>query len=1207
MLEQEARRIIADTFNQPYDETRFRYLIRNLINGIEELSSHPITGNIIPDSFSKHVSKYTRIGKYTDPDGNRIDVLAVHLKREAALDQARTIQRNFIAHYLNGGRGGMLRDAAIVAFYTDDPDDWRFSFVRMDYKTEQDEKGKVRVKSELTPARRYSFLVGKYEPNHTAQQQFAGLLRDEKAPPLTELENAFRIESVTKKFFEEYKGLFLKLKDELDELVLKDLAIREDFAEKEVDTANFVKKLLGQIVFLYFLQKKGWLGVGRDETGKFKNWGSGPKDFLRKLFNKEIGTGYQNFFNDVLEPLFYEALAYPRENDIYIGLDCKIPFLNGGLFEPIAGYNWQETNIFLRNETFAKIFETFDNYNFTVREDEPLEKEVAVDPEMLGKVFENLLEVVDRKSKGAFYTPREIVHYMCQEGLINYLDTTLNQNVTGEQECLCLDSNAPAQSVARAEIGTFVRTGEFLAENDRRVVSQGKETKTYSWLMPASIRDNAFLIDEALETIRICDPAIGSGAFPVGVLHEIVKAREVLTTYIGDSLERTRYKFKRHAIQESIFGVDIDPGAVEIAKLRLWLSLVVDEDDYHTINPLPNLDYKIMQGNSLFEEYEGIKLFDDRLIKTDYSENMQNIEMADKRLAKLQKEYLELHKKGHLNQAEKKRLKTEIKKQTALITSLHEESAAESDHVGLFHFGSDAFKTADELKLLHKRIFDVSQKSVKDGLRKQIEALEWRLIDETLKEQGKLDALERIQSLKKSSHKPFFIWKLHFSEVFLDKGGFDLVIANPPYVRHEAIKAIKPGLAKEFGSFYCGTADLYTYFYKKGLDLLKPAGHLCFIAPNKFMRAGYGKNTRVLLGCESTPKVVIDFGDLPIFDATTYPSILLLEKRQPTLKKETLTVTFTEAAQLERLEETIAAVGFSMPISALKAEGWTLERHDVLALMAKLCKAGTPLGDYVQGRFYRGVLTGLNKAFVIDEATRTQLIADDPKSSELIKPWMRGRDIRKWKAQWAGLYVIFTRRGTDIEKYPAIKRHLVQFQEDLEPKKEKLKQEFKKNKDDAKVKGRKPGSYNWFEIQDNIAYFEEFEKVKIVYQEIATFQSFGYAESGCFCNNKCFLISHKDDFLLSLLNSKLFWWFLGNLTSGLVGGARAMQMPYMEQLPIFPATDTQKAPIIERVQKILANPNSPAVPQLEAEIDRLVYELYGLTEEEIALVEGKNK
>jgi hypothetical protein len=396
---------------------------------------------------------------------------------------------------------------------------------------------------------------------------------------------------------------------------------------------------------------------------------------------------------------------------------------------------------------------------------------------------------------------------------------------------------------------------------------------------------------------------------------------------------------------------------------------------------------------------------------------------------------------------------------------------------------------------------------------------------------------------------------------------------------------------------------------------LKTGGHLSYIAPNKFMRAGYGKNTRQFLTTAAVPRLVLDFGDLPIFDATTYPSIVMVERvgaqfiapagginAAPT--QTFLAATFTEPEQLHSLDETIAAIGFTMPVSALSPEGWSLERPDVLALMRKLRQAGKPLSEYVHGKIYYGIKTGLNEAFVIDGPTRAQLIADDPRSAEVIKPWLRGRDIKKWRTEWAELYVLFTRRGTDIEKYPAVKRHLGHFREDLEPKKK-----------ETDRRGRKPGPYKWFEIQDNIAYFAEFEKEKIVYQEIATYQSFGYAESGTFCNNKCFLLPGKDDFLLGILNSKLAWWFICNLTSALTGGARAMQMPYMEQLPIPDVPPEQQQPIVELVDQILAAKKSPPAPlsqrgeqtdiaPLEAEIDRLVYQLYGLSAEEIAVVEG---
>jgi len=609
----EARKLITDTFQYQFDEHRFRVFAKNLFNDIDESKTFSHQGQYIPDAYKDHVRQLKRIGKYTDPEGAELDVLVVSLKKDYALDRARTMQRNFIADYLKK-RGE--KDAAIVAYHTDELDDWRFSYIRMDYRAEQDESGKVRVKTDLTPARRYSFLVGKNEPNHTAQQQLLPILQDDRNnPTLAEIEKAFNIESITKEFFERYKNLFLKVKEELDDLVEKDSKIRNDFAAKSINTADFTKKLLGQIVFLYFLQKKGWLGVEKDPAGNFKGWGTGPKDFLQRLHRKEI-VPYDNFFNDLLEPFFYEALAIDRgEESYYSPFKCKIPFLNGGLFEPISGYNWQETDILIKNETIGEVFATFDQYNFTVREDEPLEKEVAVDPEMLGKVFENLLEIKDRKSEGAFYTPREIVHYMCQESLINYLNDTLNPSTIGyeklgQQQTELFGPNEIAKPKSQMElmanvgpvpipyedIALFICQGKFGIEND---FAKEQGTKSYAYKLPESIRTNAGRIDAALTDIKICDPAIGSGAFPVGMLHEIVSARKTLNTYLGESSIRTPYNFKRHAIQQSIYGVDLDSGAVDIAKLRLWLSLVVDEDDFLSIKPLPNLDYKIVSGNSL--------------------------------------------------------------------------------------------------------------------------------------------------------------------------------------------------------------------------------------------------------------------------------------------------------------------------------------------------------------------------------------------------------------------------------------------------------------------------------------------------------------------------------------------------------------------------------------------------------------------------------
>ncbi len=569
MKHDEAKRLVEQTFKYPFSKERYEGFISNLLQNLESPSSSVVAGAQLPKGFEDHIVSIARFGKYRDPAGDVLDALAVKLKNPSSLDRARTRQRNLMAHYLTT-RG---KDAALVAFYSDDSPDWRFSFVRLAYETDITEEGRVKAKREFTPARRFSFLVGETEPNHTAQQQLAPLLEKNERLAITDIEAAFNIESVTNEFFERYKELFLNVKDELDRSVKENQNVAQEFEKRQIDAVSFTKKLLGQIVFLYFIQKKGWLGVKKEAK-----WGEGDKDFLNNLFMSNYG---KNYFKDILEPFFYEALALERPGDYYKDLECKVPFLNGGLFEPLNGYRWKETPLVISNKVFKEIFEAFNLYNFTVKEDEPLEKEVAVDPEMLGKVFENLLGVVDRKDKGTYYTPREIVHFMCAESLIEYLDSALNKD---------------ADILPRTDLEILIRHGDFLVEND---LAKEAGRKGGDYLLPEKVRDAAEHIDKLLAHIKVCDPAIGSGAFPVGMMTEIVRARTVLSPWIPNANLRSSYNLKWHCIENSLYGVDIDASAVEIAKLRLWLSMVVDEDSYDHIRPLPNLDYRIVCGNSL--------------------------------------------------------------------------------------------------------------------------------------------------------------------------------------------------------------------------------------------------------------------------------------------------------------------------------------------------------------------------------------------------------------------------------------------------------------------------------------------------------------------------------------------------------------------------------------------------------------------------------
>ena len=435
-MEQQATRLVKNTFESSFSEEKFIPFVKNFLNEVDQSNSFSFEEDEVPDSYREYVKRYSRIGQYVDLQGRRLDVLSVNLKKETSPERARTMQRNFIGWYLK--KEGYGKDSALVAFYHEDVKDWRFSYVKRDYESEQDETGKIKITEKLTSTKRFSFLVGENEPSHTAQTQIAPVLKKDKDnPTLSDIEKAFNVETVTDEFFKKYRDLFLRLKEALDKVAEKDPAVKVDLETKEICVTDFAKKLLSQIVFLYFLQKKGWFGIRRGQE-----WGSGSKNFLRELFDKKH-CDYENFFNDILEPLFYQALRYDRraDDDYYNEFKCKIPFLNGGLFDPINNYDWVNTDIYLPNDLFSNtsittegdrgngILDIFDRYNFTVKEDEPLEREVAVDPEMLGKVFENLLEVKDKKSKGTYYTPREIVHYMCQESLINYLNTELAGSV----------------------------------------------------------------------------------------------------------------------------------------------------------------------------------------------------------------------------------------------------------------------------------------------------------------------------------------------------------------------------------------------------------------------------------------------------------------------------------------------------------------------------------------------------------------------------------------------------------------------------------------------------------------------------------------------------------------------------------------------------------------------------------------------------------
>ncbi len=1079
-----AQRIVRDTFKASFDRKRFRDFISELCNGFDE--SKAISSMGVPDAFSVHIKSCQRLGTFESAEGELADVLIVHLTESFKLERTRTALRDFVAHKLK--RDESYKEAGLVAFVAPDSQSWRFSYVRMEYETRRDpETGKIKSEERLTPARRYSYLVGVYEECHTAQTRFLPLLQNTSdKPTLAQIEDAFSVESVTKEFFGEYARLFVATEAALAALVERDKTLRADFDAKHVNTADFTKKLLGQIVFLYFIQKKGWLGVAKG--GK---WGDGPRHFLRVLANQAIENN-QNLFNDVLEPLFYDTLATDRGHEAWCEtFQCRIPFLNGGLFEPLAGYDWENTEITLPNTLLTNretnkagdigtgILDVFDRYNFTVMEDEPLEKEVAIDPEMLGKVFENLIEENRRKGLGAFYTPREIVHYMCQESLINYLDTALNhplkpigmvapepetpplfvdsdevpQAPTGQQEFL---ESTTRILVPREELAEWIGQSDQFAHY-AAAIAAGTKGDHYP-KPPATIRKYAREIDELLRDIAGCDPAVGSGAFLVGMMNEIVRARMALTPYFNDVAERTAYHFKRRAIQYSLYGVDIDAGAVEIAKLRLWLSLVVDEEDVQQIKPLPNLDYKIVVGNSLIG--------------------------VEKNL-----------------------------------------------------FNQERFKRLEELK---PKFFNESDRKKKAQFKKQIDDL--------------------IHDL--TNGREVFDYEIYFSEVFHTKGGFDVVIANPPYLfaRNSKAKGLTAEAKRYFYANYTLAeyqVNLYPLFIEKGDRLLAAQGTLTIITPNNWLTINTNKKLREFVLARSNI-LIVNFYARVFETADVDSAILIYEKgsHNPHVRLLEYTDTFHE------LKSAPASFFAGQRESIINVEMFKGSGGEA-GIVVKIESNTVPLKELAD------VKSGL-KAYEVGKAIppQTKKMKDDRIYHSRTKhgngwlQYLQGKDVCRYSLAWSGEYLHYG-------------QHLAAPRKD----------------------------------------FRLFSTKRILVRQIPNKPP--YCIHGCYTEgtvlndlNSLNVINIKADPLaiLAVLNSRLisFWFALkfGKLQRGLFPQFKANELadfPIPKKLSCY---EKRLAELAGQATKMRCENNTADITQVDSELDRLVYEAFELSADEIALIEG---
>lgn len=710
----------------------------------------------------KHI-KY--IGDLTEKNYNadNIALLDVTLDDSKNIERSRVNIQQLIRSIMD------YRQHLIIVFHYEDVANkqWRFSYA---YKGDS--------LKDTTSAKRYTYVFGKGFRGRTAAERFEVLAKSQRNNE--DFEDAFSVQALSDDFFNLYRAYYAAFVEFItgqkytDEKKLNAIINRWDWLQKDnsgqlsstfdgnaKDVRDYIKKMFGRIVFLYFLQRKGWLYDAK---------GNADARYMRHLFDGAEDLK-NTFLDDVLELLFFyvlntkpeqrvqEASLAHKDITILPGWE-KIPFLNGGLF---SQDDIDPKRCVFPTVYFDKLFEFLDSYNFTIDENDQEDAEVGIDPEMLGRIFENLLE--DNKDKGAFYTPKEIVDYMCRESIIAYL-----QN-------------------------------DKFSEKGNELIREFIETRNID-LLDTKQRN---YIERRLLNVKICDPAIGSGAFPMGLVNLLSKIFIVLRTY--KTIDQA--KMKRYIMQQSIYGVDIEQGAVDIARLRFWLAMVVDENEPQ---PLPNLHFKIMQGNSLIESYKGL----------DLSSLMKPVP----------------GRLDYISEEERKQLRSSL----AYFFN-------ETDH-----------------ELREKRLVEI--KNIVTNM------------------VYNADSNVNLTELDSSANDQFFMWHTWFADVF-EKGGFDIVIGNPPYIDSETMTNSQPELRNIYKRMYStarGNWDLFIVFIELGINLLKKHGVFSFIIPNKVIAAKYAEASRRLL-CSNNLKIIRDYGSVPVFEAAVYPCVLLLKKEDSISEK----------------------------------------------------------------------------------------------------------------------------------------------------------------------------------------------------------------------------------------------------------------------------------------------------------------------------------
>ncbi len=1108
-------------FDQAYNRDDFLHFLRVFLGDVLEISLSDFS-----HTDYKTIISAQQIATHSDLNISIIEI--THNTKDARVAIARDAFTLMADHNI---------DNALIIFKNDTPN-YRFSLLTIDL--EESSSGKI--KNIYSNPRRYSFFLGEEAKVHTPFQQ---LIKKGPVKDFTDLQERFSVEVVNKEFYRTLVNFFNRLigsSGTVAELELPDIDVEK--------RKQFAMRLIGRIIFTWFLKQK------KSQKGSLV-----PEEILssQAVTSKKYVGGY---YHDVLERLFFELLNTPKEQRNIIGHPFDlVPYLNGGLFSPqsddfyklnkITGASEYLNTLKISDKWFKEFFEFLETYNFTIDENTAFDQELSVDPEMLGRIFENLLAEIDedtgesaRKATGSFYTPREIVEYMVDESLLEHLKETTKID---EQKLKAL-------------------------------ISYGRDDDE---LYPLTDEEKDIVI-KAIANLKILDPACGSGAFPIGVLQKLVYMLSVIDEdgmrwrnyQLSQIPELYRQKFERdydrrtkeylrklEIIKNSIFGVDIQPIAVEVSRLRAFLTLIVEEEIDDTdeknrgIEPLPNLEFKFICANTLIPAPEQN---DDGALPLEDS-FQTDLEVA-----------IDAYFSSNSNEKER------------YLSEIHQLIKSKTDEKMRILIGYQEHEDERMQELLRKKN------------------------NKAISEQSKIMSLwDSYLNLFKNEPVGFFETKYFFPSV---KNGFDIVIGNPPYVSLEKVKENKEEYKKHYQVF-APRGDLYTLFYERGLQLTKENGYLIYITSNKWMRAGYGEKLREYF-VKKNPLKLLDFGGFKVFESATVDTNILLIQNAPNQNKLQACHFKNDYQKGESIAEYFEKN--KVELTNLNSDTWFIGTAQELTLKEKIEKIGTPLKDWDININY-GIKTGFNEAFIIDAVTKEKLIAEDPKSAEIIKPLLRGRDIKRYGYEFADKWLIVVKFGAYkylAEKYPAIYKHLKQYEEQL---KNRGQCKYSRSKK-VQTNQEYPGQHHWLELDNNPKddYLQEFEKEKVVWAETAQEMKFCIVDSNIFLDKTTFLlIGDRPKYIIGIMNSYLVdWYFRKFITSAL--GEKGIQLAkiYVERIPILKITQENKS-VAEEIEKLVdqilsvkkQNPNADT-SHLESQIDQLVYKLYDLTPEEVQLIEN---